>query len=632
MSKSNKVKIISNKQKVEKVEKAVKLKDIVPVRKTTKVTIKGRPVYAIAFERQANGKMYTREHVEHLIAMEQKKLSGHPIKFMPSLKLKRDYRSMKSFSVDTNNIKIDLYGAESDEVEEFIIYAWNTSPKKGGNSNTKNDCLFIALLKALNLECIKETWNTPAKFKKRLGLQRNDMVPMEKITDIEKALRININITGEHTYTSSNRWQRTANISLENEHYTYKCLKTNELIKSTSYKSQILVMYYYSDAETITMYDGKNMKEINQREFFNLKHEVFGENAYVEAESIETLKEEHEEYLRKCSALKTETKGLIDYSTSGYSHKQAVLKLFHNKSKGIQDPEPLSELETEWLLQTFKGGLIFGEKCELRNAHAYDSNSAYSSIMRKSCFRFPVKQGDFTKITEFGDIIPYGIYRCVIEQNTDYKMNRMFKFNHFNKYTHSDIKIARSLNLTVNLIIDDEANALIYGAGKCVQGSVLFKPVIDFLYDLKLKKVPFAKNMLSALWGGLCEKSRIVKVTYDETIDLPDGTEPTDIRPRINGIYVSYAKNNKHFKLNYARLGPFLTSAVRKMMIDVILPRIDHVFRVHTDSMLCDSPQNDIILSSDIGMFKLENPSPFCIVRNAMSVEYFDIDGKVVKK
>jgi hypothetical protein len=51
------------------------------------------------------------------------------------------------------------------------------------------------MLKALNLVELPKSWNTKTKFKIRLGLERNDKVHVDKISIIEEALNININIT-----------------------------------------------------------------------------------------------------------------------------------------------------------------------------------------------------------------------------------------------------------------------------------------------------------------------------------------------------------------------------------------------------------------------------------------------------
>jgi hypothetical protein len=76
-------------------------------------------------------------------------------------------------------------------------------------------------------------------------------------------------------------------------------------------------------------------------------------------------------------------------------------------------------------------------------------------------FTFPVKVGEFKMLTELPNELNYGIYRCNIEPSLDENVNKLFKFNSKNYYTHYDIQLARKLNLSVYLMLD-ETNALLY--------------------------------------------------------------------------------------------------------------------------------------------------------------------------
>src|SRR5689334_6483056 len=67
---------------------------------------------------------YFREEVERMIAEQQAVYSETNCKFLVTLGLKHGYCSMKAFDVNTPNIRIDLYGEESDEVTSVDIYMW----------------------------------------------------------------------------------------------------------------------------------------------------------------------------------------------------------------------------------------------------------------------------------------------------------------------------------------------------------------------------------------------------------------------------------------------------------------------------------------------------------------------------
>jgi hypothetical protein len=75
-----------------------------------------------------------------------------------------------------------------------------------------------------------------------------------------------------------------------------------------------------------------------------------------------------------------------------------------------------------------------------------------------------------------------------------------------------------------------------------------------------------------------------------------------------NGLEkVKYLKNGKYYKYDYARLGCFLTSAVRKEMALTILPIKENVFRCHTDSIVSNIPLPFLPISTALGEWKLEH-------------------------
>ena len=143
-------------------------------------------------------------------------------------------------------------------------------------------------------------------------------------------------------------------------------------------------------------------------------------------------------------------------------------------------------------------------------------NLTYPNAMQNTGFSVPIKEGDFSKITELSEIIPFGIYRCIINKSGNKHIDKLFRFNNHNKYTHIDITTAKTLKLQVNLIIDNEANCLLYGADKRINGFRLFKSYVNYLYPLKNDGVKFAKSMLNCLWGALCEKAVVYKPIKDK--------------------------------------------------------------------------------------------------------------------
>ena len=99
-----------------------------------------------------------------------------------------------------------------------------------------------------------------------------------------------------------------------------------------------------------------------------------------------------------------------------------------------------------------QGALIFAEVCDLDDAVCIDVNSAYPNAMRNTGFSVPMKQGDFSRITEFPEFISFGIYRCIIKKSGNRHTDKLFRFNKTNKYTHIDIANAKQLGLKVTLV------------------------------------------------------------------------------------------------------------------------------------------------------------------------------------
>jgi hypothetical protein len=166
-----------------------KLRRITPVQRATQARYGGHPTIELNFPR----KNYTREDVEALIEIQQKKYKDEPLVFMPTLRLQRGYRSVKSFGVN-EGCHIDLCGEESDTTNHFCIYVWRSFDREGGGGDEFNDCLYWAIAKSLNIDEFKQSWRKPTQFKRRLGLEREDKVGLDKLPLIENALKINIHL------------------------------------------------------------------------------------------------------------------------------------------------------------------------------------------------------------------------------------------------------------------------------------------------------------------------------------------------------------------------------------------------------------------------------------------------------
>jgi hypothetical protein len=148
----------------------------------------------------------------------------------------------------------------------------------------------------------------------------------------------------------------------------------------------------------------------------------------------------------------------------------------------------------------------------------------------------------------------------------------------------------------------------------------MFKPIVDYLHAMKVKKVPLAKRMLNTLWGALCKRNhRYIKVQNDgDVVILPENIEITNISMGKDNDLIRYTEKGKFYDLPYARLGPFLTSAVRKFMSDTMQPYKERIHRIHTDGFVLEG-SIDIPLSQGLGKWKIENKGS-CKIINSCKV------------
>ena len=215
----------------------------------------------------------------------------------------------------------------------------------------------------------------------------------------------------------------------------------------------------------------------------------------------------------------------------------------------------------------------------------------------------PMKMGEFKIFTfeEFNNLkfYPNGIYRVMVKSSKNIKINRLFRFNKLNYYTQISLLHAKTLDLEIELIIDDQPNSLLYSRDKCLRCDEIFSQFVAYIFDLKNKKVPMSKLILNISWGSLTE-SALTKVIIDNTkeddFDVKENMTIVQIKPSFlkNTTLVKYANNDSYYKSNFARFKPFLLSKARSNICDVILPYADTVVKCHTDSMLPKVKPQDI--------------------------------------
>ena len=338
---------------------------------------------------------------------------------------------------------------------------------------------------------------------------------------------------------------------------------------------------------------------------------------FIEVDQGSEFKAEREELLQA-------TNGYIDMFQIPKA-KYQTLRVFYYNTKSISKPEPITAQESLWLSKAMMGGLIYAKEGEHKDVKTIDQNTMYGYYLQSKQFILPVKQGTFLTITDddIKSFPSFGIYRCKIT-STDQSKDKLFRFNPENYYTHYDISNAKSLGFEINMIQDGQANHLFYDGSDRILGDKVFKPTIDYLYDLKRKypHISFIKSMISCLWGGLSEK-------YYQSISSNVERDLKNVKVekifKLKGeLQIKYSEIGQPFyKTDYARVGTFITSVCRKKMSEFVQKNFDvsKVIRIHTDSVTTPEKINDKLIGKEIGMFKVEKQGN-CVIKNVNNVTW----------
>jgi hypothetical protein len=148
----------------------------------------------------------------------------------------------------------------------------------------------------------------------------------------------------------------------------------------------------------VNYYDGTEERSEDKREFGEKRRNIFGDYAYLESKTND-LQTEWNQINSNVNQLLNATKGGLDMRKCGYNPSYTARNLIYNYLRAIPDPKPTTPLEDEWILNAFKGGLIFGKSIAIpENAQENDVTSCYPYYMSSDKIGFPMTQGVFTYI------------------------------------------------------------------------------------------------------------------------------------------------------------------------------------------------------------------------------------------
>ena len=533
---------------------------------------------------------------------------------------------MRDFGDEPSIYNPDEYGETlKNNFQQTAIYFVEKGhrSKKGGASDDKsNNCLWEVINRYLNN---KNPFKEPYDLKKYLKLHIDAKIDIADMPKIEKALKtFKINITGDHTYTSPITSLKSIDIKLIDGHYLIDNKITSERCKYNTNK-------FHNKASKIVMhnkftgmaYDGKTLYKMGNNEYYSYYKSHSTCNLIQHDYTCKlTLEEEYNLFIHDAEILIKETNGVINLYKSG-DNNTTILNLFDKYTKHIPNADHIGQVEADWISESSTGALTFGIPY-VGPVHKYDFKSNYPSIM-KSSQTFAIKEGEFQLITdkEFREsdaYFKYGIFRCVVIRSGNYSIDKLFRFNHKNKYTHIDLNNAKLLGLEIQLIEDGDVNFLHYSRDKLLSGNELFGEYVDLLFNLKQSKVPRAKTYLNNLWGLLSEaneiKTRVNHNNRNIIIEIGDDCKVTGMKPYDDKETIIQTVNkSKQYIRGFARIKPFILARARALLAKTILPFKDTVYRCMTDSFICSEEPN-VKLGNGLGDLVLEYKAKKVQIKN----------------
>jgi hypothetical protein len=577
------------------------------------VTYNGNSIQIFDIQRRDN-KMISRDDMMKLSNKLQADLRKLYSKGLISVSIQYPNRffngDVSTLQNDINFFTMDDYDEFDDDPNEYKSFRFTFIPitklAKGG-SDPHNDCL---------INCIKKVIQThknkidAEELKEYLCLERNDKIPLSKLSLVEKYIEKKTNmdyaiyVSGDYEYISSLNTNKKIRLILSDEHYSLD----KELIskKNIAFEEKKIVMYEWK-GEIVNCFDGEKYFDLSRKEYDEIKSKpmssdylLVNKNYNNKAKKL-TIEESYKSYIDMADEMKRETNGYINFYKCA-SVKDVALHHFYNLIKSVQ-PEPIYNNEAEFIDCASFGATTYYERYE-GQVHSFDINSCYPYVISRNYNSFPIREGEYVTIKKIKEKPDYGIYRCIIS-NPENKIIKLFRFNPNSYYTHIDINLAKQYNLTVELIQDEQPNFLYYSKDKLINGKFLFGHYISDIYALKEKKIKGAKDLLNILYGALSEKNyNKFSIDSDTELNITNAKivsmYSTDERIKLKVISYKYG----WFKTNFARILPFVLALGRDRLYYVFKNYQNFIVRAHTDGVLLKEIPETLLTGTKLGQLK----------------------------
>lgn len=480
----------------------------------------------------------------------------------------------------------DVDAGFDDRVYGIRVYEKSVRQQAGG-AGKSNDCLWKCLRYNTH---VRVPWSVPWSMKQFLGVPRDAPVGVDRIPLLEKKLRVNIVVSGDHVYHKPATYSDTIHLRLLNGHYTPSGAENRDLVRSAYFRERQVVVYGKDESGTTWMYDGDTLHSPLSEE---LNAQLGASFSVVGSRPIRFLPLRHEpgrdpaeqwaHYQSMARELKERSHGIVNLFKN--TPQVEALRILGSMLQHVP-VAPLGQVEGTWIDKAYRGGIAYARPGAYPHAHAYDFVSMYPARMRGNAF--PVGEGSYHVLAgKPGERWPYGIYRCAVSVESPLMRGRG------THYTHYDLILAEELGGTVELAQDGQHNALLYGEYELRASTLkqnLFTKYVNDLFPLKQEGVAGAKLVLNVLYGMLAKKNRKrFNSAFIDVREMPD-ERIESITPAGDDHVVVLSKFLQPFKHPLARAVPFITANARLHMARLVSAQMEKVVRIQTDGCITTAP------------------------------------------
>ena len=169
---------------------------------------------------------------------------------------------------------------ESFKYSEIAVIIQEQHPIAVGCNDNSNDCLYECLKFAFGGSyMLPKNARNAEVFKQTLGLKRDDLVPTEKLQEIEKLFDLTIRSVGDYVYEGrhyegSVSDERIAHITVKNNHCTITKEHNNRIqpLNNVRYHPAKSVMFYKIDGQDVNIRDNEGFNKTFSTEDFMTAH------------------------------------------------------------------------------------------------------------------------------------------------------------------------------------------------------------------------------------------------------------------------------------------------------------------------------------------------------------------------